>query len=166
MEGGGTGSRTVTSRAPALASAPPAGTLRGVAVPARLTQREHSKVLARLRAPRRVLIVDDHPSFRRCARDLMTAEGFSVVGEAEDGASALALARELAPELVLLDIRLPDLDGFAVARQLLAHDPKVVVILVSSRERAEYGSLIEENGARGFVSKGDLSGDVIERLLE
>jgi DNA-binding NarL/FixJ family response regulator len=137
-----------------------------VAAPARMTQIDEPEPLAELRPPQRVLIVDDHPSFRRCARDLLTAEGFSVVGEAEDGNSAVALALELAPELVLLDVRLPDLDGFAVTRQLLARDPKVVIILVSSRERAEYGSLIEESGARGFVSKGDLSGDVIERLIE
>jgi DNA-binding NarL/FixJ family response regulator len=69
----------------------------------------------RLRPARRVLLVDDHPSFRRCARVLLAAEGFEVVAEAADGTSALALAREISPELVLLDVQLPDLGGFVVA---------------------------------------------------
>jgi DNA-binding NarL/FixJ family response regulator len=114
----------------------------------------------------RVLLVDDHPSFRGCARALLTAEGFDVVGEAEDGTSALALARELTPDLVLLDIRLPDMDGFAVARALHARDPELAIGLVSSRDRDDYGLLIEGSGARGFVSKAELSGAAIERLLE
>jgi DNA-binding NarL/FixJ family response regulator len=114
----------------------------------------------------RVLLVDDHPSFRSCARALLTAEGYDVVGEAEDGTSALALALELTPDLVLLDIRLPDMDGFAVARELLARAPELAIVLVSSRDRDDYGLLIEGSGARGFVSKADLSGAAIERLLE
>jgi DNA-binding NarL/FixJ family response regulator len=127
---------------------------------------EHRELLEQLRPAHRVLVVDDHPSFRRCARALLTAEGFEVVGEAEDGASAIALAVELAPELVLLDVQLPDTDGFEVAGRLLARDPSLAIVLVSSRERTDYGPLIERSGARGFVCKGDLSGAVIERLLE
>jgi DNA-binding NarL/FixJ family response regulator len=119
-----------------------------------------------LRPARRVLVVDDHATFRRCARTLLTAEGFEVVGEAEDGASALAHALEVAPELVLLDIQLPDLDGFEVASRLLARDPGLAIVLVSSRDRAEFGSLVERSGARGFLSKADLSGAALERLLE
>jgi DNA-binding NarL/FixJ family response regulator len=115
--------------------------------------------------PGRVLLVDDHPSFRRCARALLEAEGFEVVGEAADGQSALALAATLAPEFVLLDIQLPDIDGFGVAAELLARDPGLAIVLVSGRERGEYGSLIEESGVRGFVSKADLSGAVLESLL-
>jgi DNA-binding NarL/FixJ family response regulator len=127
---------------------------------------EHRELLEQLRPARRVLIVDDHPSFRRCARTLLTAEGFEVVGEAEDGAAALLLAGELAPELVVLDVQLPDIDGFAVAERLLADDPALQIVLVSSRDRSEYGPLIEASGARGFVSKGDLSGVELERLIE
>jgi DNA-binding NarL/FixJ family response regulator len=126
---------------------------------------EHRELLEELRPARRVLVVDDHPSFRRCARALLTAEGFEVVGEAGDGAAALALARELAPELVLLDVQLPDMDGFDVASRLLARDRGLAIVLTSSRDRAEYGPLIEASGARGFVSKGDLSGAELERLL-
>jgi DNA-binding NarL/FixJ family response regulator len=127
---------------------------------------EHRELLEQLRPAHRVLVVDDHPSFRRCARALLTAEGFEVVGEAEDGASAVALAVELAPELVLLDVQLPDTNGFEVAERMLARDPDLAIVLVSSRERTDYGPLIEQSGARGFVFKGDLSGAAIERLLE
>ncbi len=118
------------------------------------------------RSVRTVLVVDDHPSFRRCARSLLTAEGFDVVGEAADGAEAVALAAELGPDLVLLDIQLPDLDGFEVASRLLAEDAGLAIVLVSSRDGAEYGPLIGESGARGFVSKAELSGAALERLLE
>ncbi len=126
---------------------------------------EHRELLERLRPTRRVLVVDDHPSFRSCARALLSAEGFEVVGEAADGTTALALAEELAPELVLLDIRLPDIDGFEVASRLLAGDPELAIVLVSSRDAAEYGALIDASGARGFVPKADLSGAALEKLL-
>ena len=126
-------------------------------------KQEHRDLLEELRGARRVLVVDDHPSFRRCARTLLTAEGFDVLGEAEDGASALALAEELEPDLV---VQLPDLDGFEVAARLLARDPSLAIVLVSSRGRSEYGPLIERSGARGFVAKDELSGAALERLLE
>jgi DNA-binding NarL/FixJ family response regulator len=127
---------------------------------------EHSELLESFRPARTVLVVDDHPSFRRCARVLLGAEGFEVVGEAEDGAGAIALVRELEPELVLLDIQLPDLNGFEVASRLLARDPGLAIVLVSSRDRSQYGSLVETSGARGFIAKDDLSGTAVERLLE
>ena len=127
---------------------------------------EHRELLEELRQARRVLVVDDHPSFRRCARTLLTSEGFDVVGEAADGGSALELAAELEPELVVLDVQLPDFDGFEVASRLLALDPDVEIVLVSSRDRTAYGPLIDASGARGFVSKADLSGEALERLLD
>ena len=114
---------------------------------------------------RRVLVVDDHAGFRSCATELLEAEGFDVVGEAEDGASALARAAELMPEWVLLDIQLPDLDGFEVAERLLAVNPDLAIVLVSSRDRSSYGPLVEQSGARGFVSKSDLSRESIEGFL-
>jgi DNA-binding NarL/FixJ family response regulator len=120
----------------------------------------------KLHPARRVLVVDDHASFRNCARTLLTAEGFEVVAEAEDGTSALACVLEVAPDLVLLDIQLPDLDGFDVASRLLARDPGLAIVLISSRDRIEYGSLVERSGVRGFVSKADLSRAALERLLE
>ena len=113
----------------------------------------------------RALIVDDHPSFRRCARALLTEEGFEVVGEAETGSEAVALAAELGPELVLLDIQLPDFDGFEVARRLLASEGDLRIVLVSSRDAGDYGALIRTSGALGFVAKSDLSGDTLRSLL-
>jgi DNA-binding NarL/FixJ family response regulator len=131
-----------------------------------VTAVEHRELLEELRSAEGVLIVDDHASFRRCARALLTAEGFEVVGEAADGTTALEAATALDPELILLDIQLPDIDGFEVARRLLAENPKRQIVLVSSRDRNAYGPLIKESGARGFVSKGDLSRESIERLIE
>jgi DNA-binding NarL/FixJ family response regulator len=126
---------------------------------------QHRQLDDRARIGRRVLIVDDHASFRSCARALLESEGFDVVGEAADGESAVALAAELKPQLALLDIQLPDIDGFEVAHRMLAHDPELQIVLVSSRDRSSYGPLIEQSGALGFVSKGDVSGVELERLL-
>ena len=97
---------------------------------------------------------------------MLAAEGFEVVGEAEDGEGAIAIVSDLAPDLVLLDIQLPDIDGFEVASRLLARDPDLAIVLVSSRDRSQYGLLVEASGARGFVAKGELSGAALERLLE
>ncbi len=109
-----------------------------------------------------VLIVDDHPSFRAAARLLLEAEGYAVVGEAPDGASALRAAVALEPDLVLLDVNLPDLDGFAVAERLTADGGGPAVVLCSSRDAAEFGDRIARSGARGFVPKADLSGAALE----
>ena len=128
--------------------------------------RPEHELLEEVRPARRVLVVDDHPSFRRCAQRLLAEEGFEVVGEAEDGATAVALADELAPDFVLLDIQLPDVDGFEVAARLLKREPGLAIVLLSSRDRAEYGARIEASGARGFVAKDDLTGAALERLLE
>jgi DNA-binding NarL/FixJ family response regulator len=127
---------------------------------------EHRQLVERVQPGRRVLVVDDHAGFRSCVRVLLESDGFDVVGEAADGASAVDLAAELCPDLVLLDIQLPDLNGFAVAEQLLASAPQLQVVLVSSRDRSSYGPLIEQSGARGFVSKADLSGAELARVLE
>jgi len=126
---------------------------------------EHRGLLDELRGARRVQVVDDHPSFRRCARTFLTAEGFEVAGEAGDGASAVALASELEPDLVVLDVQLPDADGFEVASRLLARDPELAIVLVSSRSASEYGPLIARSGARGFLAKDELSAAAIEALL-
>jgi DNA-binding NarL/FixJ family response regulator len=112
-----------------------------------------------------VLIVDDHPSFRTSARRLLEADGFDVIGEAEDGHAAIAAAQQLQPDVVLLDVQLPDIDGFEVAARLAGLGLACAVVLTSSRNRAEYGSLVTENGVRGFVPKAELSGAALAALL-
>jgi DNA-binding NarL/FixJ family response regulator len=114
---------------------------------------------------RTVLIVDDHPSFRATAHALLEAEGFTVVGEAADGTEALAKIKELKPEVVLLDVQLPDLDGFEVARRVCANGTKPAIVLVSSRDAADYGSLVAGCGAAGFVPKGELTGAALRAVL-
>lgn len=110
-----------------------------------------------------VLIVDDHSAFRASARTMLELDGFEVVGEAEDGASALRLARELEPEVVLLDIALPDQSGFEVADHLA--DGPSRVVLISSRQQGDYGGRIRRSSALGFISKDRLSGDAVRGLL-
>jgi CheY-like chemotaxis protein len=112
-----------------------------------------------------VLIVDDHESFRRTARALLEAEGFHVVGEAADGEEALRAVAELAPSLVLLDLQLPGMDGFEVAERLTAQPDGPAVVLVSSRDGSDFGALVEESGARGFVRKDELSAERLTALL-
>ena len=112
-----------------------------------------------------VLIVDDHPSFRAAARLLLEADGFDVVGEAATGTAALRAAHELQPDVVLLDVNLPDVDGFAVARRLSANGHAPVIVMCSSRDAADFGDLVERSGARGFVAKADLDGEAVRRLV-
>jgi DNA-binding NarL/FixJ family response regulator len=112
-----------------------------------------------------VLIVDDHPSFRASARRLLEAEGFDVIGEAGDGHAAIAAAQQLQPDLVLLDVQLPDLSGFDVAARLAELGLPCAVVLTSSRNAAEYGPLVTETAVRGFVPKSELSGAVLTALL-
>jgi DNA-binding NarL/FixJ family response regulator len=116
--------------------------------------------------PRTVLVVDDHPSFRATARALLEAEGFDVVGEAEDGAAALAAIDALHPDVVLLDVQLPDIDGFEVTERVLRDGTEPQIVLTSSRDEADFGSLVQDSGARGFVAKDALSGAAIAALLE
>ena len=113
----------------------------------------------------KVLIVDDHPTFRSTARLLLESEGFDVVGEAPDGLSAIAAAGELHPDLVLLDVNLPDLDGFDVAARITSVNGAPAVVLTSSRDSSDFGPLVHRSGARGFIPKGELSGAALTELL-
>ena len=113
-----------------------------------------------------VLIVDDHAGFRRTARALLESEGFDVVGDAGDGLSGISAADALHPDVVLLDVQLPDIDGFEVASRLSARNGAApAIVLTSSRDRADFGSLISESGACGFVPKAELSGSALASLL-
>jgi CheY-like chemotaxis protein len=114
--------------------------------------------------PPTVLIVDDHATFRLTARLLLESEGFTIVGEAEDGMTALRKARELDPELILLDVNLPDTDGFDVAARLTGSEDAPMIVLTSSRDGADFGPLIERSGARGFIPKAELSGERLRAL--
>jgi DNA-binding NarL/FixJ family response regulator len=107
--------------------------------------------------PTSVLIVDDHPTFRRFARELLEAAGFLVVGDAEDGASAVAAVADLRPDVVLLDVLLPDVTGFEVAKELAAGPERPLVVLTSSRSASDLGALVRTDHARGFISKSDLT---------
>lgn len=113
-----------------------------------------------------ILVVDDHPPFRAQARALLEADGFVVVGEAADGTSGLAAARSLRPDLVLVDIGLPDVDGFQVACELADSDPDLHVILISTREAADYGPRLSCSRALGFIAKDELSRPAILALTD
>ncbi len=114
---------------------------------------------------RSVLIVDDHAGFRSWARALLNAHGYRVVGEAADGRTAVREAARLNPDVVLLDVHLPDIDGFEVARQLRG-GMRPSVVLVSSRDPADFGDRVRASGVRGFVAKADLSGPALEAIID
>ena len=113
-----------------------------------------------------VLIIDDHAGFRVQVRALIEADGFSVVGEAVDGTAGLEAARTLRPDLVLLDIGLPDVEGFDVARELAVGGPPPLVVLTSSREASEYGPRLAVSRVLGFIPKDELSGAAIRALVD
>ena len=112
-----------------------------------------------------VLIVDDYAGFRRSARALLEDEGYDVVGEAADGGGALAESARLKPAVVLLDVQLPDDDGFEIARRLAARPDPPTVVLVSTRDASAYGPHLASTPARGFIAKADLTGDRLAALL-
>jgi DNA-binding NarL/FixJ family response regulator len=113
-----------------------------------------------------VVIVDDHPSFRSSARMLLESDGFEVVGEAATGEEGVEVALDLRPDLVLLDVNLPDIDGFEVATRITADPEPPSVILTSSRDSTDFGPLVQKSGALGFVPKSELSGTALEELLQ
>ncbi len=114
---------------------------------------------------RRVLVVDDHDDVRAAIMTMLEADGFRVVGEASNAGDALIEARSKRPEVVLLDIRLPGPDGFAVAFELSRLRPSPVVVLMSSRDARVYGTSLARSAAHAFIAKGDLSGPVLRRVL-
>jgi len=112
-----------------------------------------------------VVIVDDHAGFRSSARAVLEAEGFDVVGEADDGESALATIGRLRPRVVLLDIQLPDIDGFEVAERLAGEADSPAVVLISTRGVSSYRRRLARSPVRGFISKSELSGNALWALV-
>jgi DNA-binding NarL/FixJ family response regulator len=115
--------------------------------------------------PCSVLIVDDHPGFRAQARALLAAAGYRVVGEAADGESGVRVARELSPDVVLLDVQLPDVTGFEVVARVRRQPDPPAIVLISSRDASDYGNRIRRCGAMGFISKAELSVVALESVL-
>jgi DNA-binding NarL/FixJ family response regulator len=110
-------------------------------------------------------MVDDHDGFRRRARALLEAEGFDVVGEAADGRSAIREADRLRPDVALVDIGLPDVDGFAVAATLRETQTARSIVLISGRDAGDFGGRVSDSAADGFIPKADLSGDRLLGLI-
>jgi len=114
-----------------------------------------------------VLAVDDQAVFRRAARSLIAAAaGFEQVGEATSGAEALELAAELHPDLVLVDVRMPGMDGIETARRLASTEPRSVVILISVEEIPELPAAVSEVGAAAHLRKQDLSVRSLRQLWD
>jgi CheY-like chemotaxis protein len=118
-----------------------------------------------LAVPPTVLIADDNARFRARARRLLEAEGYTVVTEAADGEAALEAAKGVRPDVVLLDVALPDMSGLAVAERLAREPDPPAVVLTSTHEAADFGDRICRCGARGFVPKMELSGEALAVLL-
>jgi DNA-binding NarL/FixJ family response regulator len=114
---------------------------------------------------RSVLIVDDHAVFRQAARRALEADGWRVVGEAADGAAALAAVPELEPDVLLLDVYLPDASGLELARTIHAAHPELMVVLVSTHDSGDFRQLARDAGALGFLAKAELSGPALGELL-
>jgi CheY-like chemotaxis protein len=112
-----------------------------------------------------VLIVDDHDGFRESATALLESEGFDIVAAVAGGVDALAAVDSLRPEVVLLDVQLPDLDGFAVAERLAALPEPPRIVLISSREASVYGPRLQAVPAQGFISKRELTGPALRALV-
>ena len=110
-----------------------------------------------------IVIVDDHAPFRRSARRLLELDGYHVIGEAGDGAGAVDIVRRVRPDVVLLDIALPDTSGLDIAERLAGGAARVV--LVSSRDPVDLGTRVGTCGAAGFIPKDGLSGEALAAVL-
>ncbi len=115
--------------------------------------------------PSRVLVIDDHAAFRAGARRLLEQGPFEVVAEAADGHDGLLAFAAHRPDVVLLDIVLPDIDGFEVVARLLDDPAAPAVVLVSTRDQADYGNRVQRSGARGFIQKSRLSAAAVAALV-
>jgi DNA-binding response OmpR family regulator len=126
----------------------------------------HDPAIESPSSPRRtIVIVDDHPSFLAAARFALESEGFDVIGVATDGESALRETVRSCPQIVLLDVSLPDMDGFEVASRLRAAGVSSTIVFTSSRDGSDFGSLVTESGGAGFIAKAELTGDRLRAVV-
>jgi DNA-binding response OmpR family regulator len=114
----------------------------------------------------RIVIIDDDPAFLATVRLLLEAEGFVVAGEALNGLDGVAAATDLAPDIVLVDVNLPDIDGFEVVERLTREEDAPPVVLTSIRSAHDFGNLVERSRARGFITKADITGEALTGFLE
>ena len=114
---------------------------------------------------KRVLIVDDHIEFRAAARALLEAGGFEVSGEASDAAEAERAIADGRPDVVLLDVHLPDENGFDLARRLVDRGDSPAIVMTSSHDASDFGSRVARSGARAFIPKSQLSGAALAEAL-
>lgn len=109
-----------------------------------------------------VLIVDDSEAFRQAAKAVIESiPGFAVVGEADSGELAVSMAARVRPDLVLMDVNLPGIDGLEATKRVLADQPAVTVVLMSMNQESTFGTRILESGAAAYVHKGDLDRDLL-----
>ena len=116
--------------------------------------------------PPRIVIVDDDPTFLTTVRTLLEADGFEVVGEALNGVEGVATVEELKPDVVLLDVNLPDIDGFEVVKRLTDRGRAPPIVLTSIRSESDFGDLVEKSRAYGFITKAEISGVALARILD
>jgi DNA-binding NarL/FixJ family response regulator len=112
----------------------------------------------------RTVLIDDSSRFRAAARKVLEAAGYDVVAEASDGESGVAVVTATTPDLALVDVQLPGIDGFEVTRRLVEAGFEGPIVLISSRDRSDFGSLVEASGASGFVPKAELSAESLAAL--
>lgn len=118
--------------------------------------------LGETRHTARLIVVDDQPAFRKGLRALLRgAHDLQVVGEASTGREALDLCRELRPELVLLDLHLPDMDGFSVARAIMQRSPTIRIVMLTLDENPSYRAEADSLGLHGYVLKGVRRGELL-----
>ena len=114
----------------------------------------------------RIVIVDDDASFLATVRLLLESEGFVVVGEAQNGLDALAAVPALEPDIVLVDVTLPDIDGFQVVERLAEGGYASPVVLTSIRSAEDFGDLVQRSSAQGFITKAELSGEALAQIVD
>jgi CheY-like chemotaxis protein len=131
---------------------------------ARRPQGDHSSATHGV-AMVRVLVVDDHVSYRRLMVRLLRTSGFEVIGDVGNGRDAVEMVLAKTPDVVLLDILLPDFDGFEVARRLVVSPVPPLIVFISSRQRDEFGTLADGGTIRGFLSKDEFTVERLNGLL-